>query len=131
MSAAAAPSSPHLDIRNLMWLLAAMAFVVAPHLVRMPYWVGIFFGGLVKESNAQGAIDVGVLPDRLPGHRTAGAADGLGEVWHTAPLADRGLGWPEIRGGGTGVRGLYLVGVDPLGGDPTPGPSPARGGEPE
>jgi transglutaminase-like putative cysteine protease len=26
-----------------MWLLAAMVFVVAPHLVRMPYWVGVFF----------------------------------------------------------------------------------------
>ncbi len=47
MSAVAAPSSPHLDFRNLMWLLAAMAFVVAPHLFRMPYWVGIFFGVVV------------------------------------------------------------------------------------
>ena len=40
----AVPSSPHLDFRNLMWLLAATAFVVAPHLFRMPYWVAIFFG---------------------------------------------------------------------------------------
>jgi len=38
----AAPS-PHLDIRNVLWLLAAMVFVVAPHLLRMPYWVGTFF----------------------------------------------------------------------------------------
>ena len=44
MSAVAIPASPHLDFRNLMWLLAAMAFVVAPHLTRMPYWVGVFFG---------------------------------------------------------------------------------------
>ena len=43
----AVPSSPHLDFRNLMWLLAAMAFVVAPHLFRMPYWVGAFFGVVV------------------------------------------------------------------------------------
>ena len=43
----AVPSSLHLDFRNLMWLLAAMAFVVAPHLFRMPYWVGIFFGVVV------------------------------------------------------------------------------------
>ena len=35
--------SPHLDFRNVTWLLAAMAFVVAPHLVRLPYWVGVFF----------------------------------------------------------------------------------------
>src|SRR6185437_10700450 len=35
--------SPHLDIRNVGWLLASMLFVVAPHLLRLPYWVGIFF----------------------------------------------------------------------------------------
>ena len=40
MSAVAA--SPHLDVRNVMWLLAAMVFVVAPHLMRMPYWVSVF-----------------------------------------------------------------------------------------
>ena len=33
----------HLDVRNLMWLLAAMVFVVAPHMLRLPSWVGIFF----------------------------------------------------------------------------------------
>ena len=43
----AVPSSPHLDFRNLMWLLAATSFVVAPHLFRMPYWVGIFFGVVI------------------------------------------------------------------------------------
>jgi len=37
------PPSPHLDFRNVMWLLAAMLFVVAPHIVRLPYWVGVFF----------------------------------------------------------------------------------------
>jgi transglutaminase-like putative cysteine protease len=37
------PAPPPLDMRNVMWLLAAMAFVVAPHLGRLPYWVGIFF----------------------------------------------------------------------------------------
>lgn len=39
----AQPYSPHLDMRNVLWLLAAMLFVVAPHLLRLPYWVGIFF----------------------------------------------------------------------------------------
>jgi Domain of unknown function (DUF3488). len=42
MSAAALPSSPHLDIRNVSWLLAAMAFVIAPHLLRLPYWIALF-----------------------------------------------------------------------------------------
>jgi transglutaminase-like putative cysteine protease len=32
-----------LDVRNVMWLLAAMAFVVAPHALRLPEWVGVFF----------------------------------------------------------------------------------------
>ncbi|HUQ28083.1 MAG TPA: DUF3488 and transglutaminase-like domain-containing protein [Usitatibacter sp.] len=41
------PSSPHLDVRNVMWLLAAMVFVVAPHLLRMPYWVSVFFVAIV------------------------------------------------------------------------------------
>jgi len=37
------PASPHLDVRNLMWLLAAMTFVVAPHLPRIPTWISAFF----------------------------------------------------------------------------------------
>jgi transglutaminase-like putative cysteine protease len=36
-------ASPQLDVRNVMWLLAAMLFVVAPHLLRLPNWLGIFF----------------------------------------------------------------------------------------
>lgn len=43
----ATPTSPHLDIRNVAWLLAAMSFVVAPHVPRLPAWVGIFFGVIV------------------------------------------------------------------------------------
>ncbi|HSW84268.1 MAG TPA: DUF3488 domain-containing protein, partial [Usitatibacter sp.] len=41
------PASPHLDVRNVMWLLAAMVFVVAPHLLRMPYWIAVFFLAIV------------------------------------------------------------------------------------
>ena len=41
------PASPHLDVRNVVWLLAATVFVVAPHLLRMPYWVGVFFVAIV------------------------------------------------------------------------------------
>ncbi len=40
-------ASPHLDVRNVMWLLAAMVFVVAPHVPRLPVWVGIFCGVVV------------------------------------------------------------------------------------
>lgn len=44
MSALAAPAgaSPALDVRNVLWLLASMVFVVAPHIERMPLWVGAF-----------------------------------------------------------------------------------------
>ena len=36
-------ASPHLDMRNVMWLLAAMVIVVAPHMLRLPAWVGVMF----------------------------------------------------------------------------------------
>lgn len=42
MSAVAAPASPHLDMRNVLWLIAATAIVIAPHLMRLPYWVALF-----------------------------------------------------------------------------------------
>jgi transglutaminase-like putative cysteine protease len=54
MSAAASATlpkraaSPQLDVRNVMWLLAAMVFVVGPHLLRMPQWLGIFFMAVVS-----------------------------------------------------------------------------------
>jgi len=38
----AVPASPPLDVRNVLWLLAAMGFVVAPHVPRLPYWIAIF-----------------------------------------------------------------------------------------
>jgi transglutaminase-like putative cysteine protease len=50
MSAAAFKTkvgSPQLDVRNVLWLLAAMIFVVGPHLFRMPNWLGIFFLAVV------------------------------------------------------------------------------------
>ena len=34
--------TPALDVRNVFWLLAAMAFVVAPHLERTPAWAAVF-----------------------------------------------------------------------------------------
>ncbi|QJR11398.1 Protein-glutamine gamma-glutamyltransferase [Usitatibacter rugosus] len=48
MSALAPPAALRaLDIRNVFWLLAAMAFVIAPHLLRVPAWVGIFFAAII------------------------------------------------------------------------------------
>ncbi|HYC38469.1 MAG TPA: DUF3488 and transglutaminase-like domain-containing protein [Usitatibacter sp.] len=45
MSTLAGPAQ--LDVRNIWWLLAAFAFVVAPHLLRLPYWIAIFFGVVI------------------------------------------------------------------------------------
>ena len=39
-----APRSPALTLANVLWLIAAMAFVIAPHLERQPLWVGAFCG---------------------------------------------------------------------------------------
>jgi len=39
----AVPAERFLDVRNVMWLMAAMMFVVAPHMLRLPTWVGVFF----------------------------------------------------------------------------------------
>jgi transglutaminase-like putative cysteine protease len=39
--------SQQLDVRNVMWLLVAMVFVVGPHLLRMPNWLAIFFLAVV------------------------------------------------------------------------------------
>ena len=38
----ATPAYSPLDVKNVLWLLAAMAFVLAPHVPRLPYWMAIF-----------------------------------------------------------------------------------------
>jgi len=40
-SPAVSISAP-LDVKNVLWLLAAMVFVMAPHVPRLPYWIAIF-----------------------------------------------------------------------------------------
>ena len=77
-------------------------------------------GGLYPlgaESNSQGALDMGVLPNLLPGQRPLGP-DGLGHleaVWGTRPPEAPGLGGLQMveaahRGD---LKALYLVGLDP------------------
>ena len=41
------PAYPPLDVKNVLWLLAAMVFVLAPHAMRLPYWLAIFVGILI------------------------------------------------------------------------------------
>jgi transglutaminase-like putative cysteine protease len=43
----ATPAYPPLDVKNVLWLLAAMAVVLAPHVPRLPYWMAILVGILI------------------------------------------------------------------------------------
>ncbi|HXZ48884.1 MAG TPA: DUF3488 and transglutaminase-like domain-containing protein [Usitatibacter sp.] len=65
--------SPHLDVRNVAWLLAAMVFVVAPHLLRLPAWVGAFFVAIVGW-RAWISWSAGRFPSRLVVVLITGAA---------------------------------------------------------
>ncbi len=69
-------------------------------------------------ANSQGAADMGLLPDWLPGYRrvtdpTARAA--LAAHWPAPPPKSPGLDAAEMLRGG--VRALYVLGTDPAGDD--------------
>lgn len=74
---------------------------------------------LVTETNEQGAIDLGVLPDRLPGQRALSDPVGrqaLADLWGRPVPAEPGLpgrALVEEIDRGT-VAALYLIGQDPL-----------------
>ena len=78
---------------------------------------GIF--ALTEHNNLQGACDMGVLPDRLPGYRpVAGNAERaeVEEVWGTKLPAQPGQSARSLltdRGGGR-VRGVWLCRYDPV-----------------
>jgi NADH-quinone oxidoreductase subunit G len=72
-----------------------------------------------RHANSQGAADMGLLPDWLPGYRRvddAAAREALADLWpHAVPDAS-GLDAAAMLGGG--VKALYLMGTDPAGNDP-------------
>ncbi len=75
---------------------------------------------LVAETNEQGMIDVGAVPDRLPGQRSISdveARQALADLWGRPVPSEPGLTGSEMlaraRDGGLSV--LYLIGHDPLG----------------
>lgn len=79
-----------LDVRNVMWLLAAMAFVVAPHALRLPEWVGAFFA-LVVAWRAWIAWRVTRIPPRwLVLALTAGAVAATFVAYHRITGRDAG-----------------------------------------
>lgn len=80
---------------------------------------GCGFYPVLKESNAQGAWDMGVLPNRLPGYQPADDPRALKTFeakWGSPIPAGPGLSAMEMLASAlTGqLKGLYLVSEDPL-----------------
>jgi predicted molibdopterin-dependent oxidoreductase YjgC len=80
-------------------------------------------GFLHTQANAQGAADMGLLPDRLPGRRPlddAEARSRLEALWHTRLPTQPGLGYGEmIAAAARGeLKALYVMGADPIGEKP-------------
>jgi predicted molibdopterin-dependent oxidoreductase YjgC len=78
---------------------------------------GIF--ALTEHNNLQGACDMGMLPDRLPGYRAVGNDAARGEVerlWRTKLPARPGLASrPVLTDRGSGqVRAVWLCRYDPV-----------------
>ena len=66
------------------------------------------------EANSQGARDMGLLPDMLPGHQSvsdAAVRDRLGKLWGAPPPAEPGLSYAQMIGGT--LRALYVMGANP------------------
>jgi NADH-quinone oxidoreductase chain G len=66
------------------------------------------------EPNAQGARDMGLLPDRLPGQQPVidpATRERLGKVWGVEPPAEVGYSYDEMLAGR--VRALYVMGANP------------------
>ncbi len=66
------------------------------------------------EANSQGARDMGLLSNSLPGHQPVGEAavrERLGKLWGLQPPAEAGRTYAEMLAGA--VRGLYVMGANP------------------
>lgn len=84
--------------------------------------VGRSNGGVhpvISDNNSQGAIDMGLLPDMLPGHLPVSDPvnrEAFSEAWKAEVSEKTGLGTSEMlsaAAGGT-VRALYIMGADPI-----------------
>jgi NADH-quinone oxidoreductase subunit G len=85
--------------------LANLAFLTG-HADRLAF-VGL-------DANSQGARDMGVLPDRLPGHASLSSADAvkrLEHVWECKLPTAAGKSYKQMLDGG--VKALYIMGADP------------------
>jgi len=66
------------------------------------------------EANSQGARDMGLLPDALPGHQPVNdpaVRERLGKLWGVQPPAEAGRSYAQMVEGG--VKALYVMGANP------------------
>lgn len=102
---------------------------VVPALVNLALATGMIgkqgagIAALTKENNSQGASDMGVHPDYLPGYRALSddaARAEVAAVWGVEPPTARGLALSEILEGieAGAIKALYVVGSNPLRGAP-------------
>ncbi|HVC34385.1 MAG TPA: NADH-quinone oxidoreductase subunit NuoG [Chloroflexota bacterium] len=78
---------------------------------------------LVRHANEQGAIDVGAVPDRMPGQRPLSdrvAREALADLWGRTVPEQPGLAGAEMLAAANegGLAALYLIGQDPAGAGP-------------
>jgi predicted molibdopterin-dependent oxidoreductase YjgC len=77
---------------------------------------------LVRRSNFQGSLDMGVLPGYYPGYRRAADAEttaAFASAWNAALPEARGMDALEMIDSAAGkLAALYIVGDDPVGSDP-------------
>ncbi len=70
-----------------------------------------------REANSQGCRDVGVLPDRLPGHAALDdrmASDLLGKLWSCSLPVHPGKTYQQmLDGAGDAIKALYIMGANP------------------
>ena len=69
------------------------------------------------EANSQGCRDMGVLPDRLPGHAAlddAMASELLGKLWSCSLPVHPGKSYKQmLDGAGDAIKALYILGANP------------------
>jgi len=67
-----------------------------------------------SEANSQGARDMGLMPDALPGHQPvsdAAVRDRLGKLWGVQPPSEPGLSYNKMIG--SDLRALFVMGANP------------------
>lgn len=83
---------------------------------------GARLGFMHAQANSQGAGDMGMLPDFLPGRRLLADATARAELealWQTTLPTQPGLGYGGMLASARGrIKALYLLGADPAGEKP-------------